>query len=228
VVYLYAVTDRQAAPTGVLGLNESRLRAIPDDRVAVVVSDLEAPVEPTEAALWRHEGVVEELMHHGPVLPMRFGSTVPDEAAARRMLHERGGELSAGLDRVRGAVELGVRVLWEAPTGAQGALVEGEEAAGAGGGAGTTYLMRRLGASRRSHSLADDIHAPLARLARSSTRRLLVTPRLLLSGAYLLEEGATEDFRACVAELDERLEEVAILCTGPWPPYSFVPSGTVR
>jgi Gas vesicle synthesis protein GvpL/GvpF len=84
--------------------------------------------------------------------------------------------------------------------------------------------MRRLGRSRRSDALAERIHAPLERIARASTRRVLSVPRVALTAAYLVDEARVDDFRAAVEELDERVAEAAILCTGPWPPYSFAPS----
>lgn len=223
MVYAYAVTEIEAPVPALLGLADGALRAIADGSLAVVASDLDPPVKATEEALWRHEGVVEELMRRGPVMPMRFGSLLPDDDAARATLRERGQELSACLTRVRGAVELGVRALWEpAETGAS-STSEASPLPQTRDGAGTTYLMQRLGESRRSQTLADDIHTPLAAVARLSTRRLLATPRLLLSGAYLVEETAVDDFRARVDELDERLDGVALICTGPWPPYSFAP-----
>jgi Gas vesicle synthesis protein GvpL/GvpF len=40
------------------------------------------------------------------------------------------------------------------------------------------------------------------------------------------DEGI-EEFRDRIEELDDRLDELAIICTGPWPPYSFVPSDEV-
>jgi hypothetical protein len=188
-----------------------------------MASDLDAVVDPTEDALWRHESVVEELMRGGSALPMRFGSVLADDDAVRTTLHEREDELAAGLDHVRGAVELGVRVLWEPDS--EEIAVPGAGPPDADAGAGTAYLLRRLGHTRRSQELADEVHQPLAEIARDSSRRLLATPRLLLSGAYLVDDEGVGAFGTRVEELDDRLEDLSILCTGPWPPYSFVPSG---
>lgn len=221
---MYAITEAEQSLPTLTGLEDAPLRAIATARLAAVASDLAAPLEPTEAALWRHEGIVEELMRRGPALPMRFGSVVVDDAGALASLRDREEELGTGLDLVRGAVELGVRVLWDPRSGEDQSSEEpGPDAPE--GGPGTTYLLQRLGRSRHSRELADELHAPLAAMARQSTRRLLVTPRLLLSGAYLVEDDDIEEFRDRVDELDEQLGEVAIICTGPWPPYSFVPSG---
>jgi hypothetical protein len=229
VVYVYAITEREAEVPEVPGFEGAPLRAVRTGAVAAIVSDLDELVQPSERTLWEHESVVEELMVGSALLPMRFGSTLADEEAVTAMLRAREELLVRGLVRVRGAVELGVRALWESddepatdePTavGAGGAKAEP-----AASGAGTTYLMRRLGRSRRSDALAEQIHTPLDRLARAGTHRVLSVPRLLLTAAYLVDEDRIEDFRAAVEELDQQIEEAAILCTGPWPPYSFAPA----
>lgn len=219
---MYAVTSAEHPPPSSLGIEDAPLRPITAGRVAAMASDLDAPVRTTEDALWRHEAVVEELMRAGAALPMRFGSVLADDEAARGTLREREEQLTAGLGHVRGAVELGVRVLWD-PGSEAGPAPSGEQRT-EDAGAGTAYLMRRLGHTRRSHDLANEVHEPLAGLARDSTRRLLVTPRLLLSGSYLVDDEAVGEFRTRIEELDDRLGDLAIICTGPWPPYSFVPS----
>jgi hypothetical protein len=106
------------------------------------------------------------------------------------MLAERADELLAALERVRGAVELGVRGEVCAPP--------------APAASGTEYLLRRVADER--------IHEPLASLSRASVRRSR-PPHI---GAYLVDRGAVDRFRARVHELGGDL-----VCTGPWPPYSF-------
>jgi hypothetical protein len=174
--YVYAVTEA-GAPTP-----PPELYAVRHGALAAIVAAHEAP-EPTPEALRRHEAVVEGLMGERSLLPMRFGSTSGDVAA---MLVERHDELLAALERVRGAVEVGVRAGDHTPRD------------------GTDYLMRRLAVER--------LHEPLAALARASVRRTR-PPHV---GAYLVDTGAVHTFTARVRELDARL-----VCTGPWPPYSF-------
>jgi hypothetical protein len=42
-----------------------------------------------------------------------------------------------------------------------------------------------------------------------------------LRGAYLVERDAVKRFAAEVARLQNLNTGLSILCTGPWPPYSF-------
>ena len=43
----------------------------------------------------------------------------------------------------------------------------------------------------------------------------------LLRAAYLVDREAVEGFVGLVRRLQAAHEDLRILCTGPWPPYSF-------
>jgi hypothetical protein len=45
----------------------------------------------------------------------------------------------------------------------------------------------------------------------------------LLRAAYLVDRREVPRFRATVERLQSAHPDAAILCTGPWPPYSFMP-----
>ena len=47
--------------------------------------------------------------------------------------------------------------------------------------------------------------------------------RLLLSAAYLVPRDGVDDFRGHVVELERAHPDLALVCSGPWPPYSFAP-----
>jgi hypothetical protein len=224
VVYLYAITESSEAPQRT-GLRGSSLRAIGEDGVFAIVSEhRDLRIEAAEEDLWAHEDVVEDLMDRSAVLPMRLGSTLPDEAAVRATLRERRREFEGALERVRGAVELGVRALIDGEQ-KEGPTVEPAEPstgmAGNEAGPGTAYMFARLERERRGASAAARIHEPLATLARQSTRRLGSQPQPLLHASYLVDRERVEAFRARVEQLSDEEDEATIVCTGPWPPYSF-------
>jgi len=56
----------------------------------------------------------------------------------------------------------------------------------------------------------------------AAQRRILLTPRLVLSGAYLVERSAVDSLLAAADDGSRRHPETEVLCTGPWPPHSFV------
>ena len=203
MIELYAVTDHPTAP---LPEEVAPLRLVPcRDLAAVCAPAHEAEVSPE--ALWRHEEVVEALMRDRDLLPVRYGTRLLDEAAAARAVADRRDELAAALQRVRGAVELAVRVV---PAG--DAREDGEPEAG-----GAAYMRAR----RAAADAASAIHGPLARLARASARRPSTVRPELLRGAYLVDRAAVPRFRRAVAGLQREHPRLRILCTGPWPPYSF-------
>jgi hypothetical protein len=131
-------------------------------------------------------------------------------------MRARAEEFRAALARVEGAVEVGIRAVLDAQAGDELA-----PATTAGRGPGTAYMLDRLERARSVERLAAAIHEPLAVLARHATWRLGATEPRRLVAAYLVDRPRVEDFRARVAELEEG-QKATIVCTGPWPPYSFV------
>jgi hypothetical protein len=178
--------------------------------VAAVFARTEAAADVTPEALWTHEEVVEDLMRCRAVLPMRFGTRFRDEDAVLDLLSARGGEFARVLDGVRGRVELGVRVAGEAA------------APVAKPSSGSEYMTQRLDARREAQRVARAVHAPLARRAERSTADLAPARGGVLTGSYLLPGDGVDAFAADVRRLQRAYPSLAITCTGPWPPYSFV------
>ena len=244
-MYLYAITDRPELPVPAEpGLDGASLFSLTCQDIAAVVSSLTtSAVSPTEDNLWRHEAVVEVLMADRTVLPMRFGTVLANEAAIQAVLAAHYADFVASLDRVRGRVELGLRVLWDEEQGSKGAGEQGSRgnppphlgtSAPLPKDSGRAYLMARLEEERqrqarcqRAEALAEELHTPLSRLAVDSTRQVLVTPGLLLTAAYLVEREQVAAFRQEVEALSTANPTLRFLCTGPWPAYNFVTATVV-
>jgi hypothetical protein len=221
VIWVYAIGDRPAAPPpSVSGLGGAPLEGVCEGALVAVISRHAEPPEPgTVDALWAHERVVERLMAGGAVLPMRFGSQLPDEAALRWALATRNDELLGALDGVRGRVELAVRAVRAGdPPRAE---VAPAVVAGATG-SGRDYLRARLELRDRAEADAAALHAPLSALAVAANRRPGRGPGELLRASYLVERSVVAEFRAVTERLQGEHPDAALLCTGPWPPYSFV------
>jgi hypothetical protein len=207
----------------VAGIEGARLATVRVDGLAAVVSPCSRDAVPaTEENLLRHEAVLEALMADRTVLPVRFGAVASDPDRVREALRERRAWCEANLERLRGRVELGLRVLWGEPEGAN----PGEACAAPG--SGRAYLLARAEEERQetacreqARDLALRIHGPLERLAAESSYRLFVTARMLLTGAYLVERDRTDEFCHQVRALGSAHPSVSLLCTGPWPPFSF-------
>lgn len=241
-LYLYAITDQLEAPApSKPGLEGASLLSLTYRDIAAVVSPLTtAEIPLTADNLWQHEEVVEALMADRAVLPVRFGTVLSDEAAVQDVLAAHYADFVASLDRVRGRVELGLRVLWDdnlqiadcrlqtADSSQRPSAISHQPSTVSG----RAYLMARLEEERqarawreRAETLAGELHAPLDRLAAESTQQVLLTHRLLLTAAYLVERDRMTAFRLEVDALSAAYPALRFLCTGPWPPYSFVTAG---
>lgn len=203
MIRLYAICDHPELPPpdGLEGYRQGALLAVGQQGGGPVADALTAMLE--------HERVAEELMEDRTVLPLRFGTELADADAVTAVLGERQEEFLDSLDRVRGRVELSVRAI--AP----------EEAPAAPAVSGREYLEARI----RDERAATALHEPLAAVAVDAARRAAGTPGERLRAAYLVDRESVPAFRAAVDELQREHPGTAILCTGPWPPYSFTATG---
>ncbi|MFD7310448.1 GvpL/GvpF family gas vesicle protein [Promicromonospora sp. NPDC059942] len=112
MLYLYGLvlpgTDVPDVPAGP-GISDMRLVGLGE--VAVLVSDVDTDeFVGTPSEIRRHVAVLDGVAADHPVLPMRFGTVVPDETAVEEAFPiERRGAISDDLDRLGGLVQLTVR-----------------------------------------------------------------------------------------------------------------------
>jgi hypothetical protein len=186
-------------------------------RLAAIVSEhkVEA-VSPTEGAFWQHETVCEALMDGRTVLPARFGLLFSSEDQLRSALAGKYDELVRAIGRLAGRVELGVRVVWKDGRDQSGRSEGAEEASG------RAYLEARLAERRKTADLARNLHEALTPLAAESRTRRRADAGLLFSAAYLVERDGVDAFLRRIDSLEAEHDDLAFLCTGPWPPYNFV------
>jgi len=172
--------------------------------LAVVASPVRRMPEPTTRALARHHEVVASTLEAGAVLPCRFGTLVPaadlaDWVGARLPI------LRAGLAQVRGCVEMDVKLLHlHGARDAEGARPEDPPDAAA---------LRALG----------DRLVDLSDVARWRFRCSGAAGNVAASVAFLVPRREVAAFLSRIAPVASRAEGVAVVPTGPWPPYSFVP-----
>ncbi|MBI5419296.1 MAG: GvpL/GvpF family gas vesicle protein [Deltaproteobacteria bacterium] len=116
-LYLYAVAAGPDVRTqGAVGLFDGKVYAIPGGRLAAVVSEVPNDrIRPERRHLGAHQEVLKKLMEEGTVLPMSFGIIADGPKAIRRILAKNHEEFARELRRVAGAVEMGLRVVWDVP-----------------------------------------------------------------------------------------------------------------
>jgi hypothetical protein len=215
VLYVYAIVER-APLADLTGLQGATVQSVESEGLAAVATAhgaLESPL--SQDHLWTHEEVVESLMEQMPVLPMRAGTTVADDGVLRDLLRTRAPEFRRALDRVRGAVELGVRT-------AVPSREQDERGRGSADDSGTAYLRAKLEDQAALEHSASVIHAALRRLARDHASLSAPPDRGQTKSAYLVDRDTIDRFLDRVESLGAEIPGASIVCTGPWPPYSFV------
>ncbi len=246
-VWVYAITTDGSFPGGISGIRGvagEPLRTVSDSGMAAVVGSVDLD-EYGEDALrrnledldWlsetarRHDAVVSAICAGGATVPLRLATVYFDDERVRAMLREQADAFTTVLDRIADRAEWGVRVY-----GDPGAFTERSEPADkAGRPSGTEYLMRRRAraAARKDAEAiaaerADDIYAELANIAVAGIRQPPSPPALapqkvweILNASFLVDERRTREFTAAADDIDARVDDVEIVLTGPWPPYSF-------
>jgi Gas vesicle synthesis protein GvpL/GvpF len=211
VIHLYGLVqglDELPRLTGVDGASLER-RQIAGLDLVVSPTGTELP-EVTDDAVLAHARVVEELMVRSrAILPARFGRAFASEEELTAAVETKAPALEHGLSRVRGCVEFGLRVLGREPTRQASTSVSGVE-----------YMRARLDEESERDRLSEELHRPLAQLARANARFGGASGDLL-HAAYLVPDEGTAAFRDRVGGLERQHSELTMVCTGPWPPYSF-------
>jgi hypothetical protein len=215
VIYAYGICEPAIAmsPWRRRGLGDATLRSLRSGPIAAIYSRHRSlRVRPEPAQVLRHEHVVEAMMARGPVLPLRFGTELQSEEQLAAAIAGRADELSRALERVRGRVELALRVIPERieKTNSRTAPVSGRE-----------MLLGRVREHQRTIRVAQQLHAPLARAAADSTMHNHPRPPAILTASYLVDEDRIAAFRRQADQLAARQDGLRVLVTGPWPPYSF-------
>jgi hypothetical protein len=206
-VLVYGIAQRDDVPIEGCGLQQQPLRGVHAGELVAVVSDHHDAPGRTVETLWEYEQTVERIARLHPIVPARFGGVLNDDEAVAEMVQSRHEALLAALGKTRGAVELALRATWQQPPEPDSHT-------------GTSYMRTRLELRQRARAVADEL-TPLGKLSRSSRCELPARPQQSLRCAYLVDREAVADFTASVEQLDQRLPGVDLVCTGPWPPYSF-------
>jgi hypothetical protein len=215
VIHLYGVVEELEGLPPVAGVDAGRLERRRIEGLELVVSRTGEESDVTQEAVLSHAHVVEELMaRSAAVLPARFGSAFSDEQELADAVRTKASALARGLSIVRGCFEFGLRVL-----GGDGAAENASNDL-----SGRDYMRTRLAEEKARRRLAQELHEPLARLSRASVRFGGASSDLLQS-AYLVPRQDVAVFGEHVRRLEATHSDLTIICTGPWPPYTFAANG---
>ncbi len=192
----------------------------------------------------RHERVVDYFAARASVVPLRFGAIYLELEGVEKMLTERGKELRASLERLRGREEWGINVfcdckaLMEAIINYSPRLRELNEDAEKAS-PGQAYLIRKKIDAMRKDETRAEIKRTVERIEQELTLKSDGMARLRIlkdeAGeqgelvgklAFLVERARFDEFRRVAESLAGEHEGAGfrLELTGPWPAYNFVVS----
>lgn len=196
-----------------------------------------ADMDWVERAARRHQEVIDAVLSACTPIPMRLCTVYRDESSLRRMLDEQQDDLLAALTDLGGKLEWGVQAFRTSETAAPPSRAGGH---GETTASGTDYLRTRLGQQRAAERAeteigraCEELHGTLSALAVAARLGPLQRPEasghdapMVMNAFYLVANEDRERFTRRSAQLGSGLAPrgVALRVTGPWAPYSFVPT----
>ena len=189
----------------------------------------------------RHEEVVEEVMRRSPAFPARFGTIFSSFDALEKLLDVHYDEISRFLDKAAGKEEWAVKGLLnraQARERFSTLMLSREEGRLASLSPGKRYLCEqriRSSADRELNSwlkgVIKGIGDDLCRHSSEFCERKVLSldseaMDMVLNWAFWVGQDDADDFRARVETANEENDRQGLLLqlSGPWPPYSFLPS----
>ncbi|MCG2686247.1 GvpL/GvpF family gas vesicle protein, partial [Candidatus Parcubacteria bacterium] len=161
----------------------------------------------------------------------------------KEILRKHYQEFVNNLKKVKGAVELGLKVFWEADKMKKKAKnyankrikQVSREATNAAvnrprsTGSGSRYLLKKMknyfleeGLEQEAEKLAENIDKKLLKHALDSRLKKLATEGLALNASYLVPKENCQDFENEVAKMQKENKNLKFLFSGPWPAYNFI------
>jgi len=179
------------------------------------------------------ERVVETFHRERPVLPVRYGLVLDDELQVIEMLNRNRNVYISALRELEGCVELGIRIIVEhqesEPTPVESALDLPPHCSGVRYLAvRKRYYIARDRSPRQETDLTEEIREAFRGLfvkcrMETSTIPNSIFRAPIMSLDFLVERKNVTAFRRTFRMLSKE-SHVKILLSGPWPPYSFVPT----
>jgi hypothetical protein len=216
----HAITRRST------GGPEAGLRGLALEQIAAGELGLWATLWDGEPVLSRddafaHHDLVAVLCDAGPCLPVRFGTWLNDEAAARRSLEAEQERFAAAVDRLGERREVAITLLWRDAVSPEG---RGHAVAPSG----RAYLERQRAAHaitderrKTADSLAERLRSQLAVDQADARHESCPSAEVALSMSLLARRDEADALKARATAAVAAIDGMRGVVSGPWPPYSF-------
>lgn len=179
----------------------------------------------------RHDSIISQLMRDHTILPMSFGTIVPDEDGLGTLLAQNAPRWQQVLAKVNGCVELGLKAYIR-----QDVLLRQISVGGAASTTASNYLQQKKTerddkqrAQNHANAVLGQLHTACLSFARDGLLKPIQQPSmsaeglLSLRGIYLLEKHRVDYFGDYVGEqIDFHRAWLTVIADGPFAPYHFV------
>ena len=240
--YLYGIISSPPAkpcahPTLLCtGIDDARIYLISQGRLAAVVSDVpRRKFRPERRHLAAHHAVVKHLMENCTVLPVSFGVIADGADTVRRILSVNQAALDEQLQRLKGKVEMGLRVFWDVPNifehfvnthaelkALRDQLFRGGREPSQDQKIELGRLFERILSEERAAHTETAVSVLSSRCAEIKQDRPR-NEREVTNLACLVERDAERGFEDGVLQAAQLFDsDFRFDLNGPWPPYNFV------
>ena len=237
--YLYGVAPADGPRSfGPVGLGGADTYTVCDGAIAIVASKMnrvefaaQAP-EKTLASLAQHQRVLEQVMVHLPVIPLKFGTYADDDRQIVEIIHRGRKEFAGALEEYAGKVEVDIAAFWtdmncvladvaqdKSVTAMKSRITEG-----------SASIEQRVAMGKLVKKLLDErreqVAAHIAAELRTQWPGIVVNPAkddsMVFNAAVLTGSKEQGRFEGFINRLDRLFDDrLRFRCVGPLPPYSF-------
>lgn len=204
--YVYCIIEGDEVRVEGTGVeNTGRIYTIPYRDLAAVVSDSPLSEYTIDAdSAFAHERILRQIFDEQTIVPMSFGMVFRDQESLLAIMKGSYEVFKDALEKLKGKVELGVKVILPEEVESQGEW--------AFGGKTKEEFFKRC---------AQDFLDELKACSVSWEEGRLFTPGMILNASFLVERDEIDRFSRITETTDAKYQVLRTHLTGPWPPYSF-------
>lgn len=234
--YLFGIIDcAQRKNLGQIGFGDppSNVSLVSCGQLAAVVGEAKDDYSvPEREDVLAHQKVLEIVMEEHTVLPMSFGTVAPGESDVLELLQTSYEELLAEITRLRGTVEVGLKVFWvkeavqrevEARLGNIEDLKKEEDKKKAYETAVKTGQLVQSIVEQWKERYPPSILKRLKPHAVDLRLNDVFGIQMLINASFLLRKAATEEFEYELEKVAQEFsDKLSFHYVAPVPPFNFV------
>lgn len=234
--YLYGITGTAGLSLPPVHGIEGGLTVLEHDGLSAIVGAppksgfQELSREKAVRLLLSHQEVLEAAMASTAVLPVKFGTVAPSEAAVRSLLRQQRDMLSGLLAEFNGCTQMEIMVLWQpeavfAEIAAERAIAEARKDAQQGGNEAAALRLGQAVKSaleRRRAAMQARLGEALGPVVMDIAFNASMDDRMAANLAVLIGQGDARGLEDALERLDAEFGgRLTFRCVGPLPPSSF-------